>query len=174
MNIPWVVIGDFNSYLSCEDKKGGGQPNFQSMRGFENCINSSSLIASEMVGDYFTWARDFLKERIDWAFYNQAWSNTFPFSKVYHLSRFGSDNRPILLRTIPRNPNTRVNPPFPYQAAWFLENDFIDIVKRCWQVGVWNEKVNLFTREAARWSQRDMCNLATKRNALLRRIEGVE
>lgn len=131
-NLPWVVVGDFNAYLSCNDKRGGGQPNLQSMRSFEKCINRSGLIDLDVVGDPFTWERDLLKERIDWAFTNLDWSNAFPLSKVHHLNKFGSDHKPILLQSESQSAIHRVKPPFRCQAAWFLEPEFADIVGKCW------------------------------------------
>ena len=174
LTIPWVVMGDFNAYLSCEDKKGGGQPNYHSMRAFASCINNSGLITSEVVGDYFTWERDLLKERIDCAFYNQAWSNSFPLSKVHHLNKFGFDHRPILLRTVPRDPNISVPPPFRCRAAWFLENDFLNIVQRCWQGGAWNEKIKWFTKEAAQWSKSEICNRTTRKMPSFAKSKGLQ
>lgn len=67
---PWCVIGDFNAYLTCEDKQGGSGPNVRSMRQFEDCVHGSNLIDVEYVGEHFTWEKDLLKERIDWAFTN--------------------------------------------------------------------------------------------------------
>lgn len=65
ITIPWLVIGDFNAYLSGADKKGGGPPNYLSMKSFEECINTAGLIDIEVVSDHFTWERGLLKERID-------------------------------------------------------------------------------------------------------------
>lgn len=51
---PWIVMGDFNAYLSSGDKIGGARLNTQSMRQFGECISRAELIETEAVGDKFT------------------------------------------------------------------------------------------------------------------------
>lgn len=34
----WTCIGDFNSYLSVDEKSGGGAPNFRAMAKFQECV----------------------------------------------------------------------------------------------------------------------------------------
>lgn len=96
---PWQVLGDFNSYLTCDDKKGGSNPNLRSMNLFWNCIQQCSLLDMEYVGDRFTWEKNMLKERIDWVFSNTDWNDAFPFAKVHHLSNFNSMTQTIFPRS---------------------------------------------------------------------------
>lgn len=98
------------------------------MRQFEDCIHESNLIEVEYVGERFTWERNVLKERIDWGFTNNEWITSFPFTKVHHLSKFGSDHRPILLTSSLEKKKNYTPPPFRCQAAWLLEEDFTNVV----------------------------------------------
>ena len=167
-------MGDFNAYMSCHDKKGGGQPNYHSMRSFEACINSSGMIDTEVVGDPFTWERDLLKEKIDWAFTNQHWIDSFPLTTVHHLNKYGSDHRPILLRTKPCDHTLASKPPFRCQAAWFLDSEFTEIVRSCWASGSWSDKLDRFTKEACLWNSSKGGSPTARKRVLLKRIEGVD
>lgn len=115
-----------------------------------------------------------MKERIDWAFTNHAWIQNNPHTKVYHLSRYGSDHRPILLKSAP-SPQIRQNHHhFRCNAAWFLEDDFADIIRECWEPRDWEEKISQFTRKVSRWSKYRGNNFTQKKTDIFRRIEGVE
>ncbi|KAF7844595.1 reverse transcriptase [Senna tora] len=81
-NGPWMVVGDFNSYLHPHEneKKGGNGPNHRSMQGFSSCVSSCNLTDLEYKGSVFTWTRDLVKiawtENLDW----ETASNTFSSS----------------------------------------------------------------------------------------------
>lgn len=144
------------------------------MRQFGDCISSAELIETEVVGDKYTWQRDLLKEKIDWAFMNNAWLQDFPLTKVHHLSRYGSDHRPILLKSAPSPQRRHAHHPFRCNAAWFLEEDFVDIVKECWESNTWEDKISEFTERVSRWSKSKGNNFTHKKKDILKRIEGVE
>lgn len=171
---PWLVAGDFNSYRSVQDKVGGDYFNFPAMRQFNNCIDDTNLIEVDCVGEHFTWEKNLVKEKIDWAFSNVDWINLFPLAKVHHLSKFGSDHRPLFIQSTPTLlPKTR-NIPFKCQAGWVLEEDFIDIVKKSWEEDTWENKISSFQREAENWNRSRVGNIPARRQKILRRIEGVE
>ncbi|XP_028785413.1 uncharacterized protein LOC114741329 [Neltuma alba] len=174
MSEPWLVISDFNAYLSNADKKGSDHLNVTSMRQFNDCIQQTQLIEVDYVGDRFTWERDILKERIDWAFTNDLWLQRYPLTKVHHLCKFGLDHRPLFIRNSPDRWERQQTPAFSCQAAWFLEEDFINVVDQCWKEGSWNEKIALFTHEAREWNKRRVGNIPAKKNSLMKRIEEVD
>ena len=80
----WVVLGDFNSFLSPNDKIGGSIPVTSLMSSFQNCITSCNLLEMSVVGDRFTWEKEGVKERLDWVFCNYEWEISHPFTKAYH------------------------------------------------------------------------------------------
>ncbi|XP_057425711.1 uncharacterized protein LOC130719085 [Lotus japonicus] len=75
---PWVVMGDFNSYLNASDKAAGGPLNSISMCRFRDCIDDCSLSELSFKGPPFTWEGRGVKERIDWALCNADWLTSFP------------------------------------------------------------------------------------------------
>lgn len=148
-----MLIGDFNAYMSCIDKQRGSQPNAIAMRQFNDCIMSVNLMAAEFVGDRYTWENNLLKERIDWAFMNAEWMSVFPLTKFHHLKKFGSDHKPILLKTSHDITKVRKPPPFRCQAAWVLEEGFSEIIQQAWRQGSWLENVKKHTDVATVWNK---------------------
>ncbi|KAF7827154.1 reverse transcriptase [Senna tora] len=70
INCPWVVGGDFNAYLTCDEKVGGSGWNRRSMLKFGECVNDCGWIDLGYNGVKFTLERQGLKERIDQFFSN--------------------------------------------------------------------------------------------------------
>ncbi|CAN1183102.1 hypothetical protein LINPERHAP2_LOCUS36348 [Linum perenne] len=62
---PWAMIGDFNSMLSSQDKRGGAPFCWQSNLSFVDCCRECDLEDLGFVGPPFTWFRGLLKERLD-------------------------------------------------------------------------------------------------------------
>ncbi|KAI9126350.1 hypothetical protein K1719_002771 [Acacia pycnantha] len=154
VNGPWVVMGDFNAYLHVEDKKGGSRPNLSSMRQLGECISQSHFTETDVVGEKYTWEHDLLKERIDWDFTNIE-SNCFhPLTKVYHLNKFGSDHRPIMLRSLLEMTHQRQEPQFWCQATWFLHEVFDDVLRQSWGVEHWNGKIEKFAYVSREWNRK--------------------
>ncbi|KAK4266953.1 hypothetical protein QN277_023810 [Acacia crassicarpa] len=63
--LPWLVLGDFNIYLSPNDKLGGADPPWTSMQHFKDCIDDVELVEAKIQGEKYTWERKGLKERLD-------------------------------------------------------------------------------------------------------------
>ncbi|XP_028804374.1 uncharacterized protein LOC114759378 [Neltuma alba] len=144
------------------------------MRQFADCIQQSGLIVIDTVGDRFTWERNNIKEKIDWAFGNEEWNWLWPTAKVHHLSRYGSDHRPLFLNCKPEEVQQRRKTPFRCHAAWLLEEGFIEVVKNAWERGEWLDKVQTFVEEARIWNRNNIGNLSVKKQNLIRRIEGTD
>ncbi|XP_057432516.1 uncharacterized protein LOC130725290 [Lotus japonicus] len=65
MGDPWLVIGDFNAYLTAFDKSGGANLNLSSMQRFQECLLSCGLSDMGFKGPPFTWEGRGVKERLD-------------------------------------------------------------------------------------------------------------
>lgn len=125
-------------------------------------------------GEHFTWDRNLVKEKIDWIFANQAWVDQYQTATGFHLTKFGSDHRPLLLQFSPMRWPPRPRSCFQCKAAWLLEEDFSSIVRQGWSTLDWNTNVEQFTHLARTWDQETVGNLPKKKAALRNRIEGVE
>ncbi|KAI9070970.1 hypothetical protein K1719_047072 [Acacia pycnantha] len=89
----WILLGDFNAYLSPNNKSGSAAPNSISMSDFSECISHAGLFeiydplskfACEAHGD---------REKLDWVFCNLAWEVAYPHSSVTHDLNYKSDHK---------------------------------------------------------------------------------
>ncbi|KAF7842625.1 hypothetical protein G2W53_004923 [Senna tora] len=118
-NGAWFLAGDFNAYLSPNDKQ--GRPKF-------------------------TWGRQEVKERLDWAFTNQEGRVLFPDAHVTHLPELKSDHRPILISLNLGNQSEPGSRPFHFQAAWLSDNSFPSLIERSWcDTEDWSVNAKIFT-----------------------------
>lgn len=105
-NLPVLVIGDFNSIASMDEKWGGSQVFKSGNMAFRNWVNESGLIDLGHRGPAYTWSNkkqgnSNISQRLDRALGNLNWTMQYPNSAVYHLPRLNSDYLPILLRPPP-------------------------------------------------------------------------
>lgn len=88
-------------------KWGGYTPHQWRMNLFHNFLAHTELRDLHFQGPCFTWYRlrnnqvD-LKERLDHCLGNAAWCSAFPHSQVFNLPIVGSDHRPILFDSTPK------------------------------------------------------------------------
>lgn len=92
MDIPWLVLGDFNSYLDPSDKEGGAPSIMKTIQHFVDCIMSTGLLNPPFKGNHFTWEWHDVRERLDWVFHNIYWETLFPITKVFHDLKFSSNH----------------------------------------------------------------------------------
>lgn len=83
----WIVLGDFNTFLSPADKLGGATVNYQEMDQFQTCLNNCGLSQIPVVGDRYTWEKEGVQERLDWGFCNFGWEIAHPNLKLFHQLR---------------------------------------------------------------------------------------
>ncbi|KAF7842236.1 hypothetical protein G2W53_004534 [Senna tora] len=115
----WILLGDFNAYLSPNDEQGRLK---------------------------FTWERQEVKERLDWVFTNQEGALSSRMTNVTHLPKQKSDHSPILL-SLPINDRSEVGSrPFCFQEAWLSDNSFHTSMENAWcTTGDWSTNTNTFT-----------------------------
>ncbi|XP_054817775.1 uncharacterized protein LOC129317480 [Prosopis cineraria] len=126
----WLIVGDFNAYLSYKDKCPGSGHNQRAMKQFRDYINSSNLLELNFTGDKFTWGKGNVKERLDWAFCNIEWHIKFNQANSYHLLKYDSDHQPIRIQLQKGFNPYHHKGPFQCHAAWMLEESFHSIIKK--------------------------------------------
>ncbi|KAL0442468.1 UNVERIFIED_CONTAM: putative mitochondrial protein [Sesamum latifolium] len=110
---PWLCAGDFNGILEQTEKMGGPMRAEWQIHNFRNCLLECDLHDLGFQGSAFTWCNNqqepyTVRERLDRACANDAWTQAFPedFS--------GSRKR------------------FRFEAAWLHEPNCEDIITKAW------------------------------------------
>ncbi|KAF9591206.1 hypothetical protein IFM89_002861 [Coptis chinensis] len=82
MNLPWLILGDFNTYLSYSDKQGGHRPSTAAMSDFRDFVGSNHLMEAPCIGFHFSWwnkqvGRLKILGKLDRMFFNILWSSKY-------------------------------------------------------------------------------------------------
>lgn len=106
LDLPWCVLGDFNSVLHSHEKSGSGDFNQRSGQKFADCIFDCGLVDLGYKGPIFTWRSGALRERLDRALGNVRWQELFPSSSVVNLPLPSSDHCGLWLKLgVPPRPS---------------------------------------------------------------------
>ncbi|XP_061357222.1 uncharacterized protein LOC133301586 [Gastrolobium bilobum] len=168
-------MGDFNSYLRAEEKTGGLDPHWISMRDFQNCLVDCDLSDIGFKGPSITWKSGKLFERLDRACSNGNWNVRFPNRFLSHLLFYSSDHRPIILLngTPPRGTNS--TRPFRFMASWLTCDSFPGIVNKCWgEETNWIEASENFKAETSKWHNETYKEANRRKFLLHARIKGID
>uniref|UniRef100_A0A803Q8H5 Reverse transcriptase domain-containing protein n=1 Tax=Cannabis sativa TaxID=3483 RepID=A0A803Q8H5_CANSA len=131
-NLPWLIFGDFNDYLSISDRSSPHNVPAYAMFNFRNFINKFSLTPLQPVGNPYTWKHGHLCERLDWGIVNSSWLTHFPRAVLYHLGFYGSDHRVLKIVLDDASLHTPRNKRFLFENFWLTEPSFFDTVKDSW------------------------------------------
>ncbi|XP_047965106.1 uncharacterized protein LOC125209548 [Salvia hispanica] len=130
---PWLVGGDFNIFVSEEERQGKGsvKRRTREMADFAEAINDCQLLDVGADGHKFTWVRGDTFERLDRVLIGEGWAKMFESTRVTNLPRILSDHCPLLVRC--QAPGPRVKPSFRFQNMWVRHKLFLMEVERCWR-----------------------------------------
>lgn len=138
---PWLVSGDLNLVLDRAEKLGGTWDHY-SQNKIKRHWTALGLRNLGFTGSKFTWwnKQDGIAAifaRLDKAFANADWIQSYPDAVVRHLPPNTSDHTPILIK-LQRKKN-RKNPMFLFINFWTDDDSFEDIISNCWTVVNGNE-----------------------------------
>lgn len=72
-NIPWCVLGDFNSILSIEDRQEGVTPSTVEMEDFLACTASLGMEEAYSTGNRFTRSNGTVRTKLDRVLLSPVW-----------------------------------------------------------------------------------------------------
>ncbi|WRX16205.1 Reverse transcriptase domain - like 10 [Theobroma cacao] len=127
---PWLVGGDFNSIVSCDERLHGAIPHDGSMEDLSSTLLDCGLLDASFEGNSFTWSNNRMFQRLDRVVYNHEWAEFFSSTRVQHLNRDGSDHCPLLISC--SNTNARGPSTFRFLHAWTKHHDFLPFVEKSW------------------------------------------
>ncbi|XP_074278676.1 uncharacterized protein LOC141602272 [Silene latifolia] len=135
----WLCIGDFNEILFANEMKGGTRAQWQ-MNNFREAVDVCGLCDLSYEGYEFTYDNgqggvDNRQCRLDRAMKTEAWSEQFPYAKLFHLSREWSDHAPIMVKLDGRAVGgVEMGKQFRFEQIWVGEEGCEDTIRRVWEV----------------------------------------
>uniref|UniRef100_A0A803Q6M0 CCHC-type domain-containing protein n=1 Tax=Cannabis sativa TaxID=3483 RepID=A0A803Q6M0_CANSA len=139
ISVPWCVLGDFNDFLTWEDKSSSNPRNGPSPL-FRTFMHKFHLQALHPIGPRLTWTNNSqghrnTLERLDWAVGNSIWHSQHPNSTLNHLDFFGSDHRAIQL-SFNQNHDSQFSrkkdKQFLFENVWLSEPHWNDVLLEAW------------------------------------------
>lgn len=170
----WLFVGDFNTMLKPENKRGGRPLSHLATKDFNQCIMDCNLVELESRGPIFTWEQSGVLEKLDWALVNMEWKLKFPESLVDHHPKLKSDHKPLLIKPS-LSSNHRQSRPFRFQSAWLWDSRFLNFVKSTWDdQPSFLVALDNFSSFVIEWNKTHFGNIFLKKLKLLRRIQGLQ
>ena len=98
INEAWCILGDFNSMLYKDDRKGGTEVQDHEVNYLNNLIEQCDLQELRWIWPYFSWSNKMVWSRIDRVFTNVLWYETMDFTQTHYLPSSLSDHTPLLIQ----------------------------------------------------------------------------
>ncbi|XP_026459248.1 uncharacterized protein LOC113359895 [Papaver somniferum] len=147
LNLPWLVIGDFNVIMPAEEKIGGKCPNKIAMMDFTSCLDTCELMQAPKSGLSHSWSNcQHGSKRIlcnlDRVVYNQLWLDKFETWGYKVGLIITSDHAPLLggCAQIPKPKNA----PLRFQKMWLSHPNFLEVVSEVWSENVQGDPAFVF------------------------------
>ncbi|XP_019226408.1 PREDICTED: uncharacterized protein LOC109207863 [Nicotiana attenuata] len=107
INMPWLIVGDFNAVLYPQDRLFGNQVQYVEIKDFTECIHDLLLNEVKWTGEYYTCtnkqqSNDRICSRLDRAFGNHDWMMEWGHIIMEYDVLLISDHAPTLFTLIPR------------------------------------------------------------------------
>ncbi|KAJ8429047.1 hypothetical protein Cgig2_034076 [Carnegiea gigantea] len=120
INGGWCILGNFSTILYKEDKYGGNDVS-------ETEVQELTHIMEEMnsMGAYYSWTNKTIWSRIDRAFINVYWYETFNYIIAKYLPSGLSDHTPLLIQFLD---SPRPRPQVQFYDMWLKHTEFQRII----------------------------------------------
>ncbi|VFQ70874.1 unnamed protein product [Cuscuta campestris] len=134
-DMAWFAGGDFNIIASLDEHKGSSQPSAKGMADFNDCILACGLNNINPSGGIYTWSgrrsTGMVWRRLNRVLLNFMAVNQFEDISLSHLSKSGSDHKPLILKCL----NSHYTGPkmFRFLNCWLAHNKFLPMVKEHWE-----------------------------------------
>ena len=179
----WCFCGDFNAIRNRNERKGVREGISQSgeIRGFNNFIDSNSLLELPVVGKPFTWFKSngSAKSRLDRVLVSEEWMESWPMCKQYVQRREVSDHCALVVKAVEKDWGPK---PFRSIDAWFMEKGFREMVKNYWSSYSvqgsafikFKEKLKALKGDLKVWNRDVFGNLHTSKKRILQDLEALD
>ncbi|XP_059310873.1 uncharacterized protein LOC132062291 [Lycium ferocissimum] len=135
IQIPWLVMGDFNAILKGEDRLHGNQVMDVETRDFDQCLLNTELTEMRSIGRYFTWTNSHDLSKIDRELVSAKWLTTWPQLVVTVMDPQFSDH--ALLCVDMECYQNQIARPFKFMNHLVKHAKFLNCVREVWQEQAW-------------------------------------
>ncbi|XP_056695032.1 uncharacterized protein [Spinacia oleracea] len=130
---PWVIMGDFNSIMSMEDRV-GTPVRFAEIQPMRDCMASCNLQEIKTVGRHYTWTNkqegsNRVFSRIDRVLANPLWEDTFLTAEATFLPEDTFDHCPMVLSCYR---TSHIKKPFRFYNMWTSAEGFLPLIQQNW------------------------------------------
>ncbi|XP_058726600.1 uncharacterized protein LOC131597960 [Vicia villosa] len=137
INMPWIIIGDYNNVLKVNDRMGGNEVQEYEYRDLENMMEAIGVYEHETQGPHFTWSnkhsQNLIHSRIDRALCNSLWFTKFQDSRIDVLNPHISDHSPLKVWMDRHNMISRQKRRFKFLNCVTEKPEFMEILRSNWQ-----------------------------------------
>ncbi|XP_030479107.1 uncharacterized protein LOC115696342 [Cannabis sativa] len=130
--LPWLVIGDFNDYLSVGDRNSTISPPPHAMHHFHSFLYKFDHTPLHHSGPKFTWRHGQILERLDWCTTNPLWQNLFLHASLFHLGFYGSDHRVLKVILDDISLHNCKSSRFHVENHWLTDPSFLNLLHSSW------------------------------------------
>ena len=132
VNLPWVVMGDFNTARYTNEKLGGRRLKISQLRDFNDCLDICALSDIRSTGSIWSWTNRSdgvcrISGRLDRMVGNAEWIDRMPNSYYVYLNAATSDHSPLLLHMTSALPS--FPKPFRHYNYWAECGGYNDVCK---------------------------------------------
>ncbi|KZV47116.1 hypothetical protein F511_21072 [Dorcoceras hygrometricum] len=130
LDLPWLLIGDFNNVVSPDEKIGGLAVTNHELRDITDCISHLELVDTQHVGCYFTWTNNVVCSKLDRVMVNPCWLlGNFDICTEFLPPGCISDHS-LSITTFFKAARRR-NIPFKFYNMWCSHADFENLIRAC-------------------------------------------
>ncbi|GFZ08668.1 hypothetical protein Acr_20g0004760 [Actinidia rufa] len=130
---PWILLGDFNNVLCCDEKLNGLPATTYEIKDFKECCYDIGLSDLRSSGTYFTWSNNRVWCKLDRAMVNSRWNQEGILAQAnFDLPGKFSDHSPCIVTLL--GENDRGPSPFKFFNMWAKHDNFLELVSSAWQM----------------------------------------
>ncbi|KAJ0976534.1 hypothetical protein J5N97_012008 [Dioscorea zingiberensis] len=167
LDLPWILVGDFNAILSNEEHRGGGFDHYLAKsKAFNDFINDNELHDLGFHGSPFTWTNNQSGLARRWARLDRFFANTSLLGildtfVVNHLPRTASDHSPILLTA--KFYEYHYRKIFRFENYWLEHENCHQTVSKAWNfrpnstpMHAFNHLLNRTRKSLTKWKEKGL------------------
>ncbi|XP_062080395.1 uncharacterized protein LOC133785155 [Humulus lupulus] len=164
LNLPWIVLGDFNAMFSYQDRNGGRPITAKEISDAQNWLSLGQVDELRCAGSSYTWSNkhefgDRIYSKLDRVFTNEKWLDLFPNTEGICKWDSNSDHSYCVIKN---HVIGKVGiKPFRFFDCWMFHSMFKTVVLDSWNKA--NSKAGLV---GTSWGKKSSANRQIDINSL--------